>query len=66
MTQNIAKKTKQQQDTIQYDLMTSYWAYKEKRGLMSKPEIFKHIHHHYQDPNLQEYLIQRYEYYKHM
>lgn len=66
MSHNIATKSKQEQDTIQYDLLTSFWAYKEKRGLMSKPEIFKHIHAEYQDPAMQEYLIQRYEYFKAM
>jgi hypothetical protein len=66
MTFNIATKTKQEQDLIQYDLLTSFWAHKEKRGLMSKPEIFKHIHAEYQDQRLQEYLIQRYEFFKHM
>lgn len=66
MSFNIATKSKQEQDTIQYDLLASFWAYKEKRGLMSKPEIFKHIHAQYHDPALQEYLIQRYEYFKAM
>lgn len=66
MSQNIATKTKHEQDIIQYDLLSSLWAYKEKRGIMSKPEIFKHIHQEYSDPALQEYLIQRYEYFKAM
>jgi hypothetical protein len=66
MSHNIAIKPKQEQDAIQYDLLASFWAYKEKRGLMSKPEIFKHIHNVYQEPALQEHLIQRYEYYKAM
>lgn len=61
---NIAEKPKQEQDAIQYDLMASFWAYKEKRGLMSKPEIYKYIHNHFQEPTLQEHLIQRYEHYK--
>ena len=64
MSHNIATKSKQEQDTIQYDLMASLWAYKEKRGLMSKPEIFKYIHNHFHDAALQEYLVQRYEYFK--
>jgi len=66
MSHNIAIKPKHEQDTIQYDLMASFWAYKEKRGLMSKPEIFKYIHQHFHDPALQEHLIQRYEYFKAM
>ena len=66
MSHNIATKSKQEQDTIQYDLLSSLWAYKEKRGLMSKPEIFKYIHNEYTDPAMQEYLIQRYEYFKAM
>lgn len=64
MVHNIAVRTKQEQEEIQYDLMTSYWAYKEKRGLMSKPEIFKYIHQNYTDVGVQEHLISRYEYYK--
>ena len=64
MSHNIATKSKQEQETIQHDLMSSYWAYKERRGLMSKPEIFKYIHQHFSDPALQDHLIQRYEYYK--
>lgn len=64
MSHNIATKSKQEQDTIQYDLMASYWAYKEKRGLMSKPEIFKFIHANFHDAALQEYLVQRYEHFK--
>jgi len=66
MVHNIAVKSKQEQDTIQYDLMASFWAYKEKRGLMSKPDVFKHIHQQFPDPALQDYLIQRYEYFKTM
>lgn len=64
MSHNIATKTKQEQDTIQYDLITSFWAHKEKRGLMTKPDIFKTIHQQYSDPALQDYLIQRYEYFR--
>jgi hypothetical protein len=64
MVHNIAVKTKQEQEAIQYDLITSFWAYKEKRGLMSKPEIFKYIHQHYAEPAIQDHLIARYEYYK--
>lgn len=64
MVHNIAVKSKEEQELIQYDLISSFWAYKEKRGLMSKPEIFKHIHNEYSDPNVQEHLIARYEYYK--
>lgn len=64
MSHNIASKPKAEQDAIQHDLMASFWAYKEKRGLMSKPEIFKYIHQHFQDPSLQEHLIARYEFYK--
>ena len=66
MVHNIAVKSKQEQDTIQYDLMASFWAYKEKRGLMSKPDVFKYIHQQFPDPALQDYLIQRYEYFKTM
>lgn len=66
MSHNIAAKTSHEQDLIQYDLMASLWAYKEKRGIMNKPDIFKFIHQQYADPQLQEYLIQRYEYFKMM
>lgn len=64
MVHNIAVKSKDEQEAIQYDLITSFWAYKEKRGLMSKPEIFKHIHQEYTDPKIQEHLIARYEHYR--
>lgn len=64
MSHNIATKPKNEQDAIQHDLMASLWAYKEKRGLMSKPEIFKFIHQHYSEPALQEHIISRYEYFK--
>ena len=66
MSHNIATKSKQEQDRIQHDLMASYWAYKERNGLMSKPEIFKYIHQHFVDVALQDHLIKRYEYYKTM
>ena len=66
MSHNIASMPKVEQDRIQHDLMASYWAYKEKHGLMSKPEIFKYIHQHITDSALQDHLIQRYEYYKTM
>jgi len=66
MSHNIATKPKAEQDQIQHDLMASYWAYKERNGLMSKPEIFKYIHQHFTDPALQDHLIQRYEYFKAM
>lgn len=66
MSHNIADKTKQEQDRIQYDLLTSFWAYKEKRGLMTKPDIFKMIHQQYPEPAMQDYLIKRYEYFKTM
>ena len=66
MIHNIAVKPKHEQDAIQHDLMASYWAYKEKRGIMSKPEIFKFIHQQFSDPALHEHLIQRYEYFKAM
>ena len=66
MKHNIAAKPRSEQDAIQHDLMASFWAYKEKRGLMSKPEIFKFIHQNFHDPKLQDHLISRYEYYKTM
>ena len=66
MSHNIATKSKQEQDEIQHDLMASYWAYKERNGLMSKPEIFKYIHQHISDSALQEHLITRYEYFRTM
>ena len=66
MIHNIAVKPKAEQDAIQHDLMASFWAYKEKRGTMSKPEIFKLIHQQFADPALQEHLIRRYEYFKAM
>lgn len=66
MSHNIATKSKLEQENIQYDLMASLWAYKERRGLMSKPEIFKFIHQQFTEVSLQEHLIQRYEYYKMM
>jgi hypothetical protein len=64
VSHNIATKSKQEQEAIQYDLMSSYWAYKERRGFMSKPEKFKYIHQHFTDATIQDHLIQRYEYYK--
>jgi len=66
MSHNIAVMPKQEQDRIQYDLLTSFWAYKEKRGIMTKPDVFKTIHQQYTDPALQDYLIQRYEYFRAM
>lgn len=66
MSHNIATKPKHEQDAIQHDLMASFWAYKEKRGLMSRPEIIKYIHQHFQEPVLQEHLMQRYEFFKTM
>jgi hypothetical protein len=66
MSHNIAIKSKQEQDAIQYDLMASFWAYKEKKGLMSKPEVFKFIQQNFPNPELQDHLIKRYEDYKMM
>ena len=64
MSHNIASKPQSEQDAIQHDLMASFWAYKEKRGLMSRPEIIKYIHQHFADPALQEHLRARYDYFK--
>ena len=64
MSHNIATKPKAEQDAIQHDLMASLWAYKEKRGLMSRPEIIKFIHQQFSEPQLQEHLMARYEYFK--
>ncbi len=66
MSHNIAALPKNEQDAIQHDLMASFWAYKEKRGLMSRPEIIKFIHQQFSDPALQEHLMARYEYFKSM
>mgnify|MGYP005989214313 CR=1 FL=1 len=66
MSYNIAIKPQTEQDAIQHDLMASFWAYKEKRGLMSRPEIIKYIHQHFAEPSLQEHLMQRYEFFKSM
>ena len=64
MSHNIATKPKEEQDAIQHDLMASLWAYKERRGLMSRPEIIKFIHQEFAEPQLQEHLMSRYEYFK--
>lgn len=64
MSYNIAKKSKAEQLAIQHDLMASFWAYKEKKGLMSKPEIFKFIQQNFSDPAVRDHLIKRYEAYK--
>lgn len=66
MSHNIAVKPRHEQDAIQHDLLASMWAYKERKGLMSKPDIFKFIHQHYPNPELQEHLIKRYEFFKTM
>ncbi|MUH73545.1 DUF3283 family protein [Psychrosphaera haliotis] len=64
MSHNIATMPQKEQDAIQHDLMASFWAYKEKRGLMSRPEIIKYIHQHFLEADLQQHLMDRYEYFK--
>ena len=63
MSHNIAIKTKEEQEAIQHDLLTALWAHKVQKGLMSQPQIIKTIQE-YQDPELRQHLMSRFEYYK--
>ncbi|WP_199610094.1 hypothetical protein [Flocculibacter collagenilyticus] len=66
MTVNIAQWPKAKQEAIQHDLMASLWVHNVKIGKMSKADIEFKIRDTFNNPELQQHLRNRVDYYMHM